>query len=131
MSGTGSRETISACLPRCWSIMPQARTEPTASPSGRACAATRKRRPRSMASRTARISFGFCIGCGYISGFLAALALAAQQFVNAGLHLFRTVDVEGEVGNVADAHALMQLVADVSAGSHQPFQRIVFLLLAS
>ncbi len=38
----GRRETMSACLPSCSRIMPQARIDPTASPSGRACPETRK-----------------------------------------------------------------------------------------
>src|SRR5271163_3799191 len=57
----------------------------------------------------------------------AALTLAAYQFVDAGLHLFRAVDVEAQVGNVALAGPLEQLVADVAAGVHERGQCFLFL----
>src|ERR1700752_90418 len=134
MSGTRSRETISTCLPKCCSIMPQARMDPMASPSGRECAATRNLLPRSMASRTARISFGFGIGSGAALRTVdlpLTFAMAAEQVVNARLHLFRPVDVKDKVRSVPDAHTLVELVADVSASGHQAFESVGLFLLTT
>src|SRR6185312_8745663 len=60
-------------------------------------------------------------------GFLSTFALPAQQFVDAGLHLRRAVDMEDDIGNMAHAHTLMQLVPDVAAGGHESLQGVCFL----
>src|SRR5579875_2112549 len=181
MSGTGSAEMRSACLPICFRIMPQASTAPTASPSGRAWEQTAKRRPRARTSTTAWMS---CRppGCGLLSARRAAVlltpelssagigwpdaidlsgipllpmnccrtraaialalraavgrlqpcpSLPAQQLVDTRLHLFGAVDVKGELGDEAHAHALQQLMADVASRRHETFQRVGFFLSAA
>src|SRR5579875_4050037 len=60
-----------------------------------------------------------------------AFALSTEQVIDAGLHFFRAVDVEDEVRYVARAHALVQLVADESAGSHETFEGVLLFLCTS
>ena len=63
--------------------------------------------------------------------FFLPLALAAKQVVDAGFHLFRTVDVKRQIGNVARAHALQQFMANIAARGHQAIQGVGFFLLAA
>src|SRR5580704_14611414 len=113
--------------------------EPTASPSGRACAETRKRSPRSMAWRTAWMSSSCCIAVdrGLLiplassRSSLLPVALAAEQFIDARLHLVGTVDVKREIRNAARAHAFVQFVPDVAPRGHQTVNGVLFFFGAA
>ena len=67
----------------------------------------------------------------WMGRLLFAFAHAAQKFVHAASHLFGAVDGEAELGNVADAHAVAELRADVGAGGRKGFEGGVFFLLAA
>ncbi len=69
---------------------------------------------------------GFCGGA-----LLVAFAHAAEEFVHASGHLLGAVDGEGEFGDVAYAHAVAELGADVGAGGHEAFEGGGFFLLGA
>ena len=55
-----------------------------------------------------------------MAAFAVALAAAVEQLVHAAGHPFGAVDGEGELGDVADAHAVADLGADEAAGGVRP-----------
>ena len=125
-----------------------------ASPSGRACEVSRKRGVAAEDSQEMRRSgcragsrmgwlpgcsefvcrrhglvvTDWLIGCGAL---LVAFAGACEKFFHAAGHLFGAVDGEGEVGDVADAHAVAKLGADVGAGGHEAFEGGGFLFFVA
>ena len=51
---------------------------------------------------------------------------AAEELVHAGVHFFGAVDGEGDLGDMANAHAVADLGADEGAGGHEAFESAVF-----
>ena len=72
--------------------------------------------------------FGRCVRCFL---FLLALAGACEEFFHAAGHFFRAIDGEGEFGDVADAHTVADLSANVGSGGHEAFEGGGFLFLAA
>ncbi len=67
-------------------------------------------------------------GCGAL---LFAFAGAGEKFLHASGHFFGAVDGEGELGDVADAHAVAKLGADVGAGGDEAFEGGGFFLFVA
>ena len=63
---------------------------------------------------------------GLLDRRLLALAGAVHQFVDAGLEAAGAVGKEGQVGDVAHAHALFDLEADVALGGFKPGDGVFF-----
>jgi hypothetical protein len=62
---------------------------------------------------------------------LFALAGSGEEFFHAAGHFFGAIDGEGEFRNMADAHAVSELRADVGAGGHEAFEGGVFLFFGA
>ena len=54
---------------------------------------------------------------------LVSFSGTVEQLLHASSHLLGAVDSKGEVGDVADAHAITELGANVTAGGHESFER--------
>ena len=68
---------------------------------------------------------------GGVGAFLFALAGAGEELVHAAGEAGGTVDGEGELRDVADAHAVADLGADEAAGGHKAGEGGGFGLLAA
>src|SRR3984893_698045 len=119
MRGTPSRKTTSASLPRERKIWQQARTEPMASPSGRACEVSRNRWWRSSCSRT---SFSMAVRNPQ-TGLAAPPLGAAQEFVNPSRKLPGSVHLEKQLRRAPQLQPVAHFAPDKPHGSSQPFKR--------
>src|SRR5258706_10513908 len=134
MIGTPSCSTTSALLPIWRRIWQQARTEPTASPSGRACDVSTNRSRRSIAVSTSVI-----IGCSLLAPccshervlllrlrvLACALLRPAQQLVYSSLALLRPVELEDKLRRMPQSEAHADCVTDVSLSGEQAIERVL------
>src|SRR5437016_14228753 len=118
MTGTPSRSTTSVLLPSWRRTWLQARTEPTASPSGRACEVSTKRWRCSMCFRTSASmhypSYGKA--APHARFRLASLLQAGKKLVNSSPELLGPVQFKNQFGGVAQAEPFGDLVADEALG---------------
>src|SRR5580704_13879560 len=114
MRGTPACRTTSACLPIRRRIWAQARAEPTASPSGRACDVSRKRLRCSICLRTSSNIFGLA--------FLSLLG-AVQKLINSDGELVRAVQLKMKFRRTTKVQVLRHLATDESDGRGQSLQR--------
>src|SRR4051812_29302015 len=136
MNGTSSARTTSASLPSASSTCQQASTEPTASPSGRACDVSTNRSVLSTRSKTA-CRLPICSSCAgtmpmldpfvtrpFLSTSFAALVAVAHR-VQLLLDHVRAIEVEHEVRRLARLQPQRKLVPDVSLRRLQRQQRLL------
>src|SRR5665213_3502116 len=157
MTGMGSENATTTSLPRPSSrcIIPS--EEPIASPSGRACDETRNRWRSPISCSKAEI-FSEWLMFTYVGSsiwieiccwwperiwkppfpsrkpfFQLVLALldAAEKLVHAHAHFFGAVDGEGQLGHMADTHAIANLGADEGARRHQTFEGGLLVLFVA
>src|SRR5215469_14853590 len=112
MRGTPSCSTTSACFPISRRTWQQARADPTASPSGRACEVSTNRSCCPICRNTSS-SILLCL--------LASLSCPPQQLFHTSLRLFGAVQPEKQFRGTSDAQALYQFVTDVLARCFEPF----------
>src|SRR5690242_20259254 len=108
MRGTPSWRTTSACLPMARRTWQQARAEPTASPSGRACEVNTNR-SCSPILRSTSSKASLCLLSTRVLTQFAAFLRPVQQFFDPSLSLLGTVETEKQFGCSPDAQALHQL----------------------
>src|SRR5262249_46919948 len=111
MRGTPSCSTTSACFPISRKTWQQARADPTASPSGRACDVSTNR-SRCPICRNTSSSISLRL--------LTSLFCALEQFFHTGLRLFGSIQPEIQFGRTPDAQPLYQIVSDLSASRLAP-----------
>src|SRR5262249_31764657 len=116
--------TTSACFPSIRRIWPQARAEPIASPSGRACDVSTKCLRCSICRRT---SSSMILGSPFVI-WSDALFGAAQQFLDPGFILLRTIKHEQQLRGAAQVQALCEFAPYVSGRCFQAFHRFCSLL---
>src|SRR6476620_4394036 len=109
MTGTLSRSTTSALLPILRRIWASASADPMASPSGRACDVTRKRRRCLISCKTCSIS-------SIVPLLFLAFLEPAQNVIDSGAVFLRPIEDEVELRHVAHAQANQQFAPDVPLG---------------
>src|ERR1041385_6883873 len=105
----------------------QARAEPMASPSGRACEVSTNRSRCPICRRTSSISL-----CRFSTGFLAGLAPFSrppQQFLYPRLLALRTIEPEKQFRGTPQALAVGEFAPDVSLGCVETFQAALRLII--
>src|SRR5579862_556367 len=144
MRGTPSRRTTSASLPIARRIWRQARAEPIASPSGRACEVSTKRLRCSMCLRTSfniknrrrpsvfspQPLHALCrrlLGRLTTEDLLFSLLCAAQQFINSCAVLVRAVEMKIQLRRAAKMQIFRDFAPDESNCRGQAFKRTVGL----
>src|SRR5579863_215502 len=122
MRGTPSRRTTSACLPIRRRIWAQARAEPTASPSGRACDVSRKRLRCSMCLITSSSIF--------VLTFFPLLG-TVQKLVDSGAELVGAIELKMKLRRPAQMQILRYFPANESNRRGQSLQRAYGFCLVS
>src|ERR1700733_4121999 len=153
MTGTRSLSAMSACLPIRCSIIQQASSDPTASPSGLARAVTNRRSALAMELSTASIIASGCglncgsdrmmkrrvlllllgssgrqgLGEGLLRIRFVRFSGTAKQLIDSQLEVLGLIDLKRELRNVPHSHPLQQFVADEAAGCGQRLSSLLFL----
>src|ERR1700756_417585 len=120
MRGTPSWSTTSACFPISRKTWQQARADPTASPSGRACDVSTNRSCCPICRSTSSSMLLGLISTGFLAGFASSF-FPLQQFLDPGFRLFGAIQAKIELGGSPDPQPLYQLVTDIFASRFQPF----------
>src|SRR5215469_5317827 len=94
----------------------QARADPTASPSGRACEVSTKRSRRPICrSTSSSMSLGL-LSTGFLAR-LVPLFRPLQQFFDSSFVLLGAIEPENQLGSAPDSQPLYEFVADIFTGS--------------
>src|SRR5215475_6976307 len=107
MTGTLSRSTTSEFLPILRRTWASASVDPMASPSGRACEVTRKRRRWLISCKT-------CSSWSIVPLFALSFLDSAQNLIDPGAVLLRAVEQKTQLGHVAYTQTNQQFAPDVA-----------------
>src|SRR5579862_2434770 len=124
MRGTPSCNTTSACLPMARRTWQQARAEPTASPSGRACEVSTKRSCCPICRSTFSSTLLGLLSTGFPMR-LVALFRPLQQLFYPGLVLLGAIEAEIQFRGTPYAQTFHQFMADIFARGFQAFQALI------
>src|SRR5207245_10745324 len=121
--------TTSACFPRERKICPQARADPIASPSGRACDVSTKCRRCSICFRTSSSMF-------YVYSAISTLRtrsfpVSTQKLIDSGDVILRAVQLKYQFRGTAQAQPFTQFTPHKSYGRRQSFHGTRGLLIVA
>src|SRR5262249_50123318 len=140
MTGTLSPMTTWALLPILRRIWARASAEPMASPSGRACDVTRKRRRCSISCKTFSSWSMACfhVVVQFIGSSLrderllfSALLDSAQNVIDPGTVFLRSVEHKIQIRHVAHSQAHQQFMPDITFGGIDGLDRLLRLAIVA